>query len=418
MADDGAVVLLVPEVVDGIAARLEEASGGLDAAAARAARLAMSLGGTPATAGLRETATWAADTSRALRWLVDRMVAADLGLAVRADDGHVGALVPFADVQRAHAAWEAGADAGRALRRAIAGDRDLRAALARLPGAGPMVVAGLAATIPPGMDDRLREAVDRVLPPAVEQHGNVLLDAADGAWDAVLEGVQGLGGLTVQALWDWRGTAGNWRELADGLGALGGLLQDDPVEASRVLLDRDTFNANKARWIGQTLPDVVAKVLSGGASTAATIPAMRRRLQALERALEGVDDLEGADDVLTGTRIAHRMMDAHLVREVLDQLPRGRSRSGRVRVVPTEAQLDDLFVGLLGARRTEMFSPHLRYELPDGTHIQYRTRASSWPKETIDLWFPGERRGHRIHIDPRLPPDAVDPLTILDEVPR
>ncbi len=89
-----------------------------------------------------------------------------------------------------------------------------------------------------------------------------------------------------------------------------------------------------------------------------------------------------------------------------------------VHVVPTEAKLDDLFGGLLGARRTEVSSPHLRYVLPDVTHIQYRTRASSQPRETIDLWFPGERRGHRIHIDPRLPPDAVDPLTILEEVPR
>lgn len=340
------------------------------------------------------------------------MVAGDIGLRIRGD-GHVGAIVPFADIRRAHTAWVAGAGAGRALLRALSGDdRGLVEVFGRLPGADPMVVAGLLAVTPPGSEGRLRAALESVLSPEVEQHGHVLVDAADGAWDAVLGAVQGVGGLTVQALWDRRGTAANWRELAAGLGALGGLLVDDPGEATKVLLDRDTFNANKARWVGQAIPDAVAKVLSGGSSTAVTIPAMRRRLQVLDRAIAGAEDLEAAAGLTVAIRRAHRIMDQQLVREIVEQLPRGRSRSGRVRVVPTERQIDDLFVVLLGARRARAGRDHLRYLLPDRTSVQYRTKASSPPVNSIDLIFPDTERA-TVHIDLDLPPDAVDHLPFL-----
>lgn len=66
MADEGAVVLLVPDAVDGIAARLGEASVRLEDAAAWATELTAPMGCTPAAVRLAASADWAEDTAG--RW--------------------------------------------------------------------------------------------------------------------------------------------------------------------------------------------------------------------------------------------------------------------------------------------------------------------------------------------------------------
>lgn len=396
---DGSVVLMEPSAVRSLALDLRRQGADLADGADLARRLTADLGWSPAVARLDGVARWCDDTGAAVDWLVDRVEAADLGLAI-AGEGRIGAVLAFTDVADGHDAWRRGVGTGRALTAALRdGDVGTATDLLRFLATDPTQLTAVVAAL----DAPARDWLDAVLAaalPDVEQHDNVALDLLDGAWDAVVEGVRGLGGLTVQAAWDPEGAGQNWRDLAGGVGALVGLLRRDPVEAGRVVADAETFNANKARWVGQLLPDVVGKLLSGGTSTAISVPAMRRRIDALSEVAHHADDLEAARLLGLAAVDVRRVMHEDRIRPALRALRRGRSK--RVHEVDTPAEVDGIFVTLLGASRVveDQTDALLRYRLPDGTTVQYRPTTESTPGGPgIDVEFPtSPGKQYKVHL--------------------
>ncbi len=99
-----------------------------------------------------------------------------------------------------------------------------------------------------------------------------------------------------------------------------------------------------------------------------------------------------------GDQVGAPPMDTQRVRDIYNQLPRGKNK--KVRTVGSDAELQSVFDQMTVGGKPLPPEPGykgIKTELPDGTTIGLRDGSLSGGR-TIDIWWPGESRGVKIHI--------------------